>query len=371
MKVNVIKIQNGNTETIATLSVPSKEVDGAAKIFDWIRRFEIGQASEIFGTPIKTLNVGSYTNGPGFLTTYRNIKGQSQDVVQRNTYKLDGRTFSETRITQTEPVILADGTGADFCAGFDFYPEGYILATGTIGANIFGMKHDQYVASMSETRIKYGSHSAAKLFPTLKKLKETLEKKEDFLHFFADKNGFNYSFEPVNQFFADEEAEAEEKSARRKASDDALRKDIEETLARINHVENTSDSDDSFVPGATPKEEAVNRMKELHLMGDVITKFKKGHLLVSEAGGILYDPDEHALDAIEDTKKYGTPYHVIRSGEMYSVLYVSKYPEEWEMEHYDVRSHCIIANVWNKDGEFSEIGDIGVSFANGGLVRTA
>ena len=351
--------------------MPSRDLDGTTKIFDWIRRFECNQAPDVFGLPIKSLNISEYHIGDGYVSTYQSFQGQVSDVVKRSSFTIDGRTNAETKITQKYPVTLADGTEADFCAGIDFYPEGYVLSTGTTGVSIFGSRHDQYVASLGKTRIKYGNKRAAKLFSSLKTLKETLLKKEDFLHFFAEKNGFEYSFEPVNQFFVDEETAAEEKSARRKASDDVLRKDIEEILARINHVENTSDSDDSFVPGATPEEEAVNRMKELHLMGDAITKFKNGHLLVSEAGGILYDPDGDALDAIEDTKQYGLPYHVIRSGEMFSVLYVSNHPEEWAMEHYNKREKYIVANVWNTNGQFSELGDIWVTAANGGLVRTA
>lgn len=371
MKVNVIKIKNETAESIAFFSVPSRELDGATRIFDWIRRFECNQAPDVFGLPIKSLNISEYHIGDGYVSTYQSFKGQVSDVVKRSSFTIDGRTNAETKITQKNPVVLADGTEADFCAGIDFYPEGYVLATGTTGVSIFGSRHNQYVASMGKTRIKYGNKQAAKLFSSLKALKETLLKKEDFLHFFAEKNGFEYSFEPVNQFFADEETAAEEKSAKRKASNDALRSDIREILDRINHVTDVSDTENNFIPGSTPEEEAVLRMKELGLMNDVITKFKKGQLLVSEVGGILYDPDGDALDAIEDTKQYGLPYHVIRSGKMFSVLYVSNHPEEWAMEHYNKREKYIVANVWNTDGQFSELGDIWVTAANGGLVRTA
>ena len=370
MKINVIKIEKENITTIATLSVSSRDLDGTSKIFDWISRFDHEQASKVFGVPIRTLNISEYTEGHGFITTYRVFRGCSQDTFYRNSFKMDGRVNPDTKITQKNPVILADGTEADFCAGFDFYPEGYILSTGTTGVSMFGASFEQYVAAMSTRKIKYGKRNAARVFPTLKKLKETLLQKEDFLHFFAEKNGFNYSFEPVNDFFAAEEAKTEE-NPKRKSSHDALRKEIQEILDRINQVEETESDSDSFIPGATPEEEAVNRMKELGLMSDVIHKFQKGSLLVSETGGILYDPDENAQDAIEDTKRYGLPYHVIRSGEMYSVLYISNHPEEWEMEHYNKREKYITANVWNADGQFSELGDIWVVPANGGLVRTA
>ena len=370
MKVNVIKITEGTINTVATLSVSSRELDGTSKIFDWLSRFDREQASEVFGVPIRTLNVSEYTEGDGFITTYRVIKGRSQDTFYRNSFKMDGRVNPDTKITQKNPVILADGTEADFCAGFDFYPEGYIISTGTTGVSMFGSAFEQYVAAMSTRKIKYGKRNAAKVFLTLKKLKEVLLQKEDFLHFFAEKNGFHYSFEPVNDFFAEEEAKTEE-NPKRKSSHDALREEIKTILDRINQVPEEAESDsDSFIPGATPEEEAVNRMKELGLMSDVIRKFQKGELLVSETGGILYDPDESALDAIEDTKQYGLPYHVLRSGEMYSVLYVSNHPEEWETEHYNKRDKYILANVWNADGQFSELGDIWVVPANGGLVRT-
>ena len=130
MKVNVIKIEGTKINTVATLSVPSRELDGTCKIFDWISRFDREQASEIFGVPIQTLNVAEYTEGDGFITTYRVFKGRSKDTFYRNSFQIDGRVNPETKITQKNPVILADGTEADFCAGFDFYPEGYILSTG-------------------------------------------------------------------------------------------------------------------------------------------------------------------------------------------------------------------------------------------------
>ena len=113
------------------------------------------------------------------------------------------------------------------------------------------------------------------------------------MYFFAEKNKFDYSFEPVNSFFAAEEAKAEENS-KQKSSYDALREEIQAILDRINQVEETESYSNSSIPGATPEEEAINRMKELGLMGDVIRKFMKGELLVSETGGILYDPDENA-----------------------------------------------------------------------------
>ena len=120
MKVNVIKIKNETAESVAFFSVSSRELDGTARIFDWIRRFECEQASNVFGLPIKSLNISEYHIGDGYVSTYQSFKGQVSDVVKRSSFTIDGRTNAETQITQKNPVVLADGTEADFCAGIDF-----------------------------------------------------------------------------------------------------------------------------------------------------------------------------------------------------------------------------------------------------------
>ena len=71
-------------------------------------------------------------------------------------------------------------------------------------------------------------------------------------------------------------------------------------------------------------------------------------------------------------------YHVIHTlcnirndeHEMYSMLYVSNYPEEWEMDREMLKDNIAYAYVYNAtDPVLSEIGSIAVQPVNGGLVR--
>ena len=69
-------------------------------------------------------------------------------------------------------------------------------------------------------------------------------------------------------------------------------------------------------------------------------------------------------------------YHIIHDytniGELYTLLYVSKYEEEWEYDNTDIEAEEPICYVINKDDEYSsEFGHCIIKPANGGLERTA
>lgn len=52
-------------------------------------------------------------------------------------------------------------------------------------------------------------------------------------------------------------------------------------------------------------------------------------------------------------------------GEMENYLYVSDYPEEWEMDKQDVSKGCQYTYVFNKDmPECSEFGTIGIALTD-------
>lgn len=369
--VNVVKIENKNTEVVKTLKVAKKEFGDS--IWSWLRRFEVNQASEVFGAPVKSLGISQYVEGLGLASTYREFKGAEGNIFKQNSAMLKGGKFESERITQTAPVRLADGTDAPFCAGFDFYETGYVIATGTTGYSIMGDAHDRYIASIGRSSLKTGSRHAAKVYSNLKAVKAALEKNVDFLNYFAKKCGYKYQCKPASQYFADMVKKEEESSDRKRISNNALRQDIDSLLQEINKV--PEEEERYILPKLTPKEEAVARMEELKIMGEAIRKFKNGHILVSEVGGALFDPDKDARKAIDETEKYGLPYHVILNrssiGNMYSVLYVSNNPDEWVSEHYSRREHVIPANVYNAGTGFSEVGMIGIVPANGGLVRNA
>ncbi len=128
----------------------------------------------------------------------------------------------------------------------------------------------------------------------------------------------------------------------------------------------------------TQKQEAIKRMKTLKLYPQVIKEFEEEDVInKSEHGGILYWLDEKEQKMVRTFEaEYGAAvYHVIHNytefGELYSLLYVSKYREEWEYDRDDLKSGYICSYVVNvSDDTCSEFGSIGIKMQFGGLVRT-
>lgn len=127
------------------------------------------------------------------------------------------------------------------------------------------------------------------------------------------------------------------------------------------------------------KEEAASRMKKLKLHENVIKEFtEKGKLNVSELQGLLYwldDSEKEMVKRFED-KNDAIVYHIIKNrtsmGVMYSLLYVSKYEEEWEMDNEELKEgYPLVYVVNNTYPDCSEFGSIEIKILNGGLVRTA
>ena len=123
--------------------------------------------------------------------------------------------------------------------------------------------------------------------------------------------------------------------------------------------------------------EGVKRMKMLKMLDQPIKEFKEeGKLNLSERG-MLYWLDEEQEQMVREIEEEieGVVYHVIHDytnlGEMFSLMYVSKYKEEWEMDHEDLkegRALCYIVNASMPD--CSEMGTIGVKPLWGGVART-
>lgn len=128
------------------------------------------------------------------------------------------------------------------------------------------------------------------------------------------------------------------------------------------------------------KEEAVKRMKMWGIESEIVNGFRRSGLVASSEppfGACFWLTDEQKERVQKFEEEYGAlVYHVIHSytdiGEMESYLYVSNYPEEWEMDHEDISEHCPLAYVYNKTyPEYSEIGGIGVRLTIAhGLERT-
>lgn len=127
------------------------------------------------------------------------------------------------------------------------------------------------------------------------------------------------------------------------------------------------------------KQEAIERMKLLKLCPNIIKEFEKENIVnLSEHGGILYwlDSDQQAIVDSFEAEHDALVYHVIHSftefGELYSLLYVSKYEEEWETDREDLKDGYALVYVKNVDDDMcSEFGSICIKPQFGGLVRTA
>lgn len=125
------------------------------------------------------------------------------------------------------------------------------------------------------------------------------------------------------------------------------------------------------------KLEAIKRLKMLDIYGQAITEFEKENVVnKSEHGGILYWLDEKEQEIVNEfEKKYNAlVYHIIHNytefGELYSLMYVSQYKEEWDYDKDDIKNHYACVFVKNMDEDaFSEFGSIGIKSQFGGLVR--
>lgn len=126
------------------------------------------------------------------------------------------------------------------------------------------------------------------------------------------------------------------------------------------------------------KLEAIERMKLLKLYPQIIKEFEEDDVInVSEHGGILFWLSVEQQEMVKqfEEKYNAVVYHVIHNytefGELYSLLYVSKYQAEWDYDKDDILNNTALVYVVNKDEDaFSEFGSIGIKSMFGGLART-
>ena len=125
--------------------------------------------------------------------------------------------------------------------------------------------------------------------------------------------------------------------------------------------------------------EAATRMKDLKILDNVIREFENGTLNCSERIGILFWLNDSQKELVEQFEKRTghLVYHVIRSftgiGEMLTLLFVSKYKEDWEGERSMLNKEgYTFAYVENVDfPECSEMGGVVIEPSFGGLRRIA
>lgn len=124
-------------------------------------------------------------------------------------------------------------------------------------------------------------------------------------------------------------------------------------------------------------EECLKRMKELHLSKQCIDAFKRGEIWESEGIGALYELDEDEKKIVEEFetnhpnyKVYHVIHNVTNIGELYNLLYVDTYTDEWAYFSNDLKMGITLAYVYNKDYEdCSEFGSIAIQQNIGGLIR--
>lgn len=128
------------------------------------------------------------------------------------------------------------------------------------------------------------------------------------------------------------------------------------------------------------KIEAIARMKSWGIYPPIVKQFEEDDQISESAPplGVCYWLDEEQMTRVRDFEERNNAlvYHVIHSftniGEMESFLYVSDYPEEWELDRTDIKDGQQRVYVFNKDmPDCSEFGSIGVDLTGAaGLRRT-
>lgn len=122
--------------------------------------------------------------------------------------------------------------------------------------------------------------------------------------------------------------------------------------------------------------EALKRMELLKLSSQCIDAFKEGNIWESEGIGALYECNDKEKEIIKAFEKDtgGLVYHLIHDkfpfGECYTILYVSKYKDEWKMDIEDIKEGYALAYVKNIDDDYcSEFGSVAIKSNIGGLIR--
>lgn len=124
--------------------------------------------------------------------------------------------------------------------------------------------------------------------------------------------------------------------------------------------------------------------EQFDLHPNVIDDYKRGVLNRSEAMrfgasmviGALYWLSDDEKEIVKNVEKECNikVFHVIKTnttmGLMYSMLYVSDYPEEWERDREEMKEGYPFAYVYNYTYvDYSEFGHIAIKKGAGGLVR--
>ena len=327
--------------------------------------------SQKLGESVQNTGVKILRSCGDFWSSYQIRKGVAEHSIHNNGfYSTESFTIGKSKVAEADeivwpesPVVLRESGETDVYVGVDIFDEGFVLKSTATLTNICGGHEDAYFTKITSKNFKQGKRSSAKVFKDEKALRKYLREKEDIFSYICSRNGHMFSWEPASEMYVEE---------RSKPLSGEVFDEIQAILDRIN---SSDEEEPSYTFGSTAEEEARIRMEELDLFGPVKRDFSKGKLYMSEFGGIIYDLNEEAQEAVRRTAEYGLPYHVIRTnseeiGDMYAVLFVSNEKIQWDQERLN-RDGIMIANVYNASMGIDEIGSIGVTKANGGLQRTA
>ena len=127
------------------------------------------------------------------------------------------------------------------------------------------------------------------------------------------------------------------------------------------------------------KKEAIKRLVALNIIDEAIDQFVTDDIvMVSEPpyGGLywLNDEEKEMVKEFEEENN-ALVYMIVRAftnfGKMDSLLFVSDYKEDWEMDNEDIKDGYVMSYTKNYDDPWcSEMGSIVVKPMFGGLVRT-
>ena len=150
----------------------------------------------------------------------------------------------------------------------------------------------------------------------------------------------------------------------------------------MENLKNTFQSSTRETLEMKQRKEALDRMYALRIMRSVIKDFVYENKIYyserfdSRFNAVLYWVSnnkelEEKIKAFE-WRTGSLVYHVqllhTDIGDMYSFLYVSNNPEEWEDDRLDLVHNQCFVYVWN--GDIEEYGTIGIKPSMGGVVRT-
>ena len=256
---------------------------------------------------------------------------------------------------------------------FVIYPKGFGLNIDKINHGVFS-SNPAFFVKFTKKYMKSGSICASAQ-RSIKEILKLLKTHSADFKFLSRENGYKFGICPVSLLYIEDYIHnLMEMTPRKLKTEIGYWDSVLELLAEINAcAEEDAVADAPY--GNTVAEEILIRMKSLAMLSDVITDFRdRGTIKMSEFRGALYNLSEEGQKAVAEVKEKGfTPYHVIKSGPLYTVLYVGSDKDAWEDERYSQKNHgTLLAYVYNSEQPFcSELGYVTVAPSSGGVTRLA